>query len=363
MAVNALKVLRDSIKLNQFDGAYYVYGEDEFQKTDAVAQLVNASVEPATKDFNLSFVNGQDISSEELGSLAGTPPMMANRRVIVVRDVTGLKKDARKTLDTILEKPSSDVTLILVAAAGAKADKALEKSATPLNFELLSQERLPKWITYQAKGMHNVEILPEAAELLLTAVGNDLYLLDAELSKLASFTNGEVINESAVSAVVGIRRGETVGDLLDYVLAKNASAAIELLPHILLQPKNNVVSLIMALSTQMLAIAWGRARVDDGLSVGRLESEYFNLLKRTGAFPMRPWGQAAKAWARAVPEWGARACDRAIDALVLADGMVKESRVSSEEQILTTTILAICAADKVGRKRGSGKNSRQIASR
>lgn len=362
MSAKALKTLRDAIKQRQFDGAYYIYGEDEFQKNDAVEQLVNAMVDPATRDFNLSYVNGGEMDAESIESLAGTPPMMADRRVVVIRDITSLKKEARKRLDSILKKPGVDVSLILTGASGAKADKALEKMTTPLDFSLLEAERLPRWIAHQAKTLHNTEITPGAAELLINAVGNDLYMLGAELDKLASFTNGDQITEDSVSEVVGINRGETVGDLLDCVLERNAEKALELLPHVLMQPKASVVTIIMGLSTQMLAIAWGVARLEEGASLGRMEGEFFNLLKKTGAFPSRPWGSAARAWARAVPDWNARACDFAIDALVTADDMVKESRVSSDSQILETTILAICAADKRTQYRHAGiRRTRQAA--
>ena len=340
----ALKTLRDALKRRQFDGAYYVYGEDEYQKADAVKQLVDAAVDPATRDFNLDVRRGPELTPEAIDALAGTPPMMAERRVAVIRDVTALKKDARAALERYLQRPSYDVTLILVAASGAKADKALEKLATPMEFASLTADRLPRWIAHHAKSEHGAEITEPAAELLQEAVGNDLYQLAAELDKLASYANGAPIDEAAVSEIVGIRRGETVSDLLDRVLARDATGALAIVPHILMQPKVTAVSVVMALATQMLAVAWGRSRLDTGLPQGRLPGEYFALLKSTGAYPGRPWGSAASAWAQAARDWTTDACEAAIDALVAADVALKESRVSAEDQILATTILAVCAA-------------------
>lgn len=340
----ALKTLRDALKRRQFDGAYYVYGDDEYQKADAVKQLVDAAVDPATRDFNLDVRRGPELTPEAIDALAGTPPMMADRRVAVIRDVTGLRKDARAALERYLQRPSYDVTLILVAAPGAKADKALERLATPMEFLPLTADRLPRWIAHHAKAELGAEISEGAAELLQEAVGNDLHQLAAELDKLASYANGSPIDESAVTEVVGVRRGETVSDLLDRVLAHDATGALALMPHILTQPKVTAVSVVMALATQMLAVAWGRARLDTGLPYGRLAGEYFGLLKSTGAYPGRPWGTAATAWASAARDWSTEACEAAIDALVAADVALKESRVSAEDQILATTILAICAA-------------------
>lgn len=347
----ALKTLRDAVKKRQFDGAYYVYGDDEYQKNDAVRQLVAAAVDPATRDFNLDHRRGADLDAETLGSLLYTPPMMAERRVAVIRDVGALRKDARAALDRYLKRPSHETMLLLVASAGAKTDKALQTSTTPMEFSPLDGSRVSKWIAHHAKTELGVEITESAADLLHEAVGNDLYQLAAELDKLASYTSGAPITEDAIGAAVGIRRGETASDFLDKVLRRDATGALELIPHILAQPKTSAVSVVMALSTQMLAVAWGRSRLDSGLPAGRLEGEYFQLLKSTGAYPGRPWGAAARAWATAAREWKTSECDRAVSALLAADVALKESRVSSENQILATAVLAICAAS--GRRRAA----------
>lgn len=347
----ALKTLRDAVKSRRFDGAYYVYGDDEYQKDEAVKQLVNAAVDPATRDFNLDTRRAADMDAESLGSLLGTPPMMAERRVTIIRDIGALKKGARAALDTYLKHPSYDATVILVAAPGAKTDKALQMSTTPLEFNPLDGSRVSRWIVHHAKAELGTEITESAADLLHEAVGNDLYRLTSELDKLASYTNGATITDDSVSAAVGIRRGETVADFLDMVMRRDATGALNLIQHVLSQPKTSGVSVVMALSTQMLALAWGRAKLDSGLPLSRLEGEYFQLLKSTGAYPARPWGGAARAWALAARDWTVVECDRAVIALLAADVALKESRVSSEHQILATAVLAICSVS--GRRRAA----------
>lgn len=340
----ALKTLRDAVKNRRFDGAYYVYGDDEFQKNDAVKQLVAAAVDPTTRDFNLDTRRAAELGAEALGLLLGTPPMMAERRVAIIREVGVLKKDARAVLDGYLKHPSHDTTVILVSAPGAKTDKGLQTSTTPMEFNPLDGSRVSRWIVHHAKSELGVAITEGATELLHEAVGNDLYQLASELDKLASYTMGEVITEDSVSAAVGIRRGETIADFLDKVMQRDATGALSLIPHVLSQSKTSGVSVVMALSTQMLALAWGRSCLDSGLPPGRLEGEYFQLLKSTGAYPARPWGGAARAWAAAARDWKVAECDRAVIALLAADVALKESRVSSENQILATTVLAICSA-------------------
>jgi DNA polymerase-3 subunit delta len=274
--------------------------------------------------------------------------MMAERRVIVIRDAGALKKDARKVLDSYLKNPAPDLLLILTCPAGSKPDSALSTLATPLQFDPLSGDRVPKWITHYARTELGFGITESAAELLQAAVGSDLHQLAGELDKLASFVQGRgtEIGEDDVAAIVGVRRGETQGDLLDAVADRNVARALELLPHILAQPKTTAVSIVMALSTQMLGIAWGRARLDEGLSRSRLNQEYFDLLRETGAFTGRSWGSATAAWTRSADRWSAEALDKALGFLVEADIALKESKVSSDEQLLATVILSVCAAEE-----------------
>jgi DNA polymerase-3 subunit delta len=262
--------------------------------------------------------------------------------------VNALKKDARKALDQYLQSPATDLLLIMTAAVGTKADTGLSASATALEFNLLTGDRIPKWISHHATSALGIRITEPAIELLQAAVGSDLHQLAGELDKLASYVQGrgDEIGEDAVAAIVGVRRGETQADLLDAVADRNVTRSLELVPHVLAQPKTTAVSVVMALSTQMLAISWGRARLDEGLSRARLAQEYFDLLKETGAFTGRSWGSATAVWARSAERWSREALDRALDSLLEADVALKESRVSSEEQLLATVVLSLCAAEE-----------------
>jgi DNA polymerase-3 subunit delta len=347
MPASSLKTLRDVIKRRSFDGAYHVAGEDEYQKDEAIRQLVEAAIEPSSRDFNLDIRRAGELDGEALAVLLSTPPMMAERRVVVLRDVGALKKDSRKVLDDYLKNPAPDLLLIMASSSGSKPDSSLTSASTLLEFDPLSGDRIPRWIAHHADSALGVRISEGAAELLQAAVGNDLHQLSGELDKLASFVEGrdQEIGEDVVAAVVGVRRGETLSDLLDAVADRNAARALDLIPHVLAQPKTTGVSVVMALSTQMLAISWGRAKLDEGLPRARLSQEYFNLLKETGAFTGRPWGSATAVWSRAAERWSRESLDHALDSLLEVDVALKESRVSSEEQLLASLLLSLCAGE------------------
>ena len=333
------KAFRTALHERRFDPAYYLYGEDDYLKDEAIRQLIGAAIEPATQAFNLEQRKGGDLQAEALGILLGTPPMMATRRVVVIRDVGGLRKDARGLLDRYLKAPAADTVLVLVAGSGSKADKLLESAATAVEYAPLTGGQLPKWIERRVEQAGG-RITEGATSLLLDVVGGDLSQLALEIEKLASYAGEGAIDEAAVSAAVGIRRDETLGHLLDAIAQRDAAVALAALAGVLQQPKTSAVTVVMSLTAQMLAMAWGEARA---LHPSRLSGEYFTLLKEAGSvYTGRAWGEAVSAWTKAASRWTARELDDALVTLARADAALKETRLSTDEQLLSTLILTLC---------------------
>src|SRR5436190_6559545 len=98
-------------------GVFFVHGDDEFRKDEAVRALVAAHLEPATRDFNLDVLRGGDVDAERLASVLATPPMMAEWRVVVVREVEALVASprVRDLLVALAGTPPAGLVAILVA--------------------------------------------------------------------------------------------------------------------------------------------------------------------------------------------------------------------------------------------------------
>jgi DNA polymerase-3 subunit delta len=341
MASATIKALKTALESGRFDPVYLFHGSDDFLKEEKVRALIARATEPSTRDFNLELLRGAECDAAQLGTALESLPMMAERRVVVLRDAGSLKKAARERLERYLANPASDTTLVVVFPAGTKPDAALVAAASSVEFKTLSEDDLLKWIAHHATTL-GTTITAEAAGLLASYGGNDLALLSGELQKLTAFSNGGTIGAEAVEAVTGVRPGHTMGDLLDRAAARETMAAVALVEEVLAQPKTSAVVLVMALATQTLAIGWGVAARARGLHASRLESEFFGLLKEAGnAYPGRAWGEAVKCWARSLPKWSAADVDRALPHLLAADAALKDTKVSSEAQIVTSLLLAI----------------------
>jgi DNA polymerase-3 subunit delta len=344
-----LRVVQAAIQSRSFAPVYYLHGDDDYLKDGAVRDLLEASIDPSTRDFNCEIRRASELDAEAVSSLLSTPPMLAEKRAVVFRDVTALKKAARQQLDRYLKRPASDTLLLLVSPAGTKVDAALAAASESLEFAPLTPERIRRWIAHHATTVLAVNIADDAAQLLQQAVGNDLHQLASELDKCASYAIGvdrdirATIDADMVSAVVGIRRGETVTDLLDAVARHDAAAAVTLVAHVLGQPKVTAVQVVMMLSTQAFALSFGRARRDAGIPTNRLPQEFFAFLKETGGYPGRPWNEASSAWTKVTEQWSAAACEQALVLLLEADIALKETTVSNAEQILMSLVLSLCA--------------------
>lgn len=333
-----MKALQAAVQKKQFDPAYYLHGEEEFRKEDAIRYVVEHAVDPGTRDFNLDQRKGAELDGEALASLLAMPPMMAERRVVVIRDVTGLRKDARTALDNYLSAPAADLLVLLTAPPDAKPDKTLAHLATAVEFEPLSGAQVPKWIATRVEKL-GARITTEATSLLQNAVGTDLSQLATEIDKLIAYAGSNAIDEDAVAAVVGIRKEETLGNLLDAVALRDVPRALTALAGVLQHSKTTAVYVVMTLATQMLALALGKARG------ARSTFDYIQILK-SGASNLvgRTWGEATAVWVRSAPKWSVAEIDHALEVLLQADVALKQSRVSSEEQVMATAILSMCGS-------------------
>lgn len=332
--------LRPALQEKQFSSAYYLYGEDEYLKDEALRKLVDAAVDPATRDFNLDVRRGAELDAAALDSLLSAMPMMAERRVTVIRDVGSLKRDARARLEAYLSAPAKDIVVIMTVAADGKADKALSSRAVAVDCEPLTGAQVPKWIVARVEKQLGSRISSAAVELLQSVVGSDLSQLAIELDKLVAYCGGREIDDVAVAETVGVRRDETPGRLFDAIAMRERDLALSLIPGVLQQPKMGAVPIVMALTTQMLALAIGHARQ---IPSSRLYGEYFSMLRSASSNPtFRGWGEAAAAWSRASGKWNVADLDHALEVLQQTDFALKNSKVSSEEQILAIAVISIC---------------------
>jgi DNA polymerase-3 subunit delta len=244
----------------QRGGTFYLHGEDHFRKEEVIRALVEAHVEPATRDFNLDQLRGSEVDAQTLASVLATPPMMADWRIVVLREVEGVagSKNAREELLRVASDPPPGLALVMSCTVpkGSKAKFYTDLARLPRSVELeaMADADVPGWIMERGEAAHGLSVEVDAARALGTAIGANLGILARELEKLASF--------------VGERRSITIEDVraagtrlpsqdrwewFDLVGDRRYEAARASLGTLLGQGET-AVSLVIGLSTHLLRI-------------------------------------------------------------------------------------------------------------
>jgi DNA polymerase-3 subunit delta len=84
--------LRTAFDAGSFDPVIVLRGDEDFTKEELVRQLLATAVDPAMRDFNVDVRRGAELDPAGLRGLLDQLPMMADRRVLVIRDAQGIKK-------------------------------------------------------------------------------------------------------------------------------------------------------------------------------------------------------------------------------------------------------------------------------
>src|SRR5256714_2462676 len=324
------------------DPAYLLYGDEDVLKDEAIRALLDAGV-PEGRDFNVDTRYAPDLTPESFHALVNTPPMLAERRAVVIRGVEQLGKRKTKLREEVigyLAAANPSPLLVLVAAAGEDPDAELIRHTTPVLLAPLSADRVPRWIQHHANKL-GLTLEPDAVALLLGAMGggSDLGVLARELEKLAALT-GETRPATAadVTSLVGVRRGETVYDLVDAALQRQAARATQLVEPVLEQAGMNGVRIVSLLGTHLVGMAVARAERDRGT--------VFRHLVAARPYGLRNYKEEAAHWCEWSAYWTVAELSGALRAALAADTALKTATVSDDRGIVTQLVLGFAAPNR-----------------
>jgi DNA polymerase-3 subunit delta len=345
MPLQTIDTLLRSLKRGDVVPAYYFYGTEDLLKEEAIRSLLDQVLEPGLRDFNLDQRSAAQADPEEVYALCRTPAMMAERRVVILRDVEAWKRKtkARSVALDYLAKPSPDTVLVLVqGAADEKEDKELARLTVTVHCEPLPPERAARWALRRAKQL-GVEVEPAAADLLVRTVGVSLGALATEVEKLAAAGDELPISEERVAALVGIRHGETMFDWRNAVFDGDAARAAGMVGDVLEQAGVSGVKLLTLIGATLIGIGATRDAYDRNVRGPRLENAAFQLMLRArpSALAGISYKAEAQRWARWAANWPLDRVRAALRQSVIADTALKNTTVSDERGVLLDLVYGV----------------------
>ncbi len=273
-------------------GGWFLFGDASRLRDDAARSLVDAALDPATRDFNFDQFRSEDVSSERLAATLAMPPMMAERRVICVRDVERLSPTSRKVLQSAVTSLPDDIVLIMTATIpkGSRAAfyRQLKSACRSMEWSAPRAAEIPGWVRERGKRRWDLELSPQVAQAIAGAVGEDLSRLDAELEKLAMLGDTDVTLKQVQELIPRTRRIDRWA-WLDLVANREYPKALAELDDLLTSERG--VGLVAGLVEHHLLLGLA---VEGGASLVR------EVLAQTGrgylSWKANGYGQQARSW-------------------------------------------------------------------
>ena len=226
------------------------------------------TVDPATRDFNYDVIRAEDQKPSELLSrltdLVMTFPMMAERRVVVIRNFDSIPLPARKKIADVLAGTPETTMVILEGEKASLAPKPKSGCAAE-SFKPIYENNLPAWIRQRFRKL-GFRVDDEVIGLLINNIGAELGELNSEIEKTALIAGGSdrVTIENARS-VVGAFRRETMYGFCNAVGCGDMPESLRILTVILNTEKNRETYILSVLASHLLKIATFHAQLGEGV--------------------------------------------------------------------------------------------------
>jgi DNA polymerase-3 subunit delta len=218
-----------SVEKGDIRPLYYLYGDEGYLVERAVKAAIDHLVPTDMRDFNLNVYYGNESSGEEIVASAQTLPMLAEWRVVLVKNADKLSAASLDALTPYVLDPSPSTCLIM---QGDKIDQRKKiysewkKKGELVEFRRLYENQLLPFLRTEAANLGK-KFEPAAAEMLLYLSGNNLKELASQIEKASLHAGGkDTIDVADVKAVVSDTRVDSVFELANSLGDKDIDKAL-----------------------------------------------------------------------------------------------------------------------------------------
>jgi len=253
-----------------------IFGDEEFQKSQALARLLDALLPPGV-DRALAVSEYDGTKPEDQGgpTLAAvmddlaTLPFLADRRVVVIRDADKFITAHREKLENYLQSPAETGTLALLCRSFPKNTR-LYKAAAATHGQLVECRKLTTrglidFVTAEVRA-RDKRIDYAVAARLVELIGQDQGLLVGEVEKLCLYAyDRPAITANDVSDLVGLTREEKIFAVMDAAATGQLPLALQLWHQVVATDKDAIYKALGGMSYKVRAWLTAHQMAADGL--------------------------------------------------------------------------------------------------
>lgn len=326
--------LMRSLRQGRILPVYLLFGEEAFLIQEALDLIVSTVVDPATRDFTYDTVYCKGASGRDIVNLAQTLPFMAERRLIVAKEIEALKAADLDEILAYLQSPSPSTCLVMISHQSRYEKKpviaAVEAVGAVVRFYELLDRDMPGWIENWCR-QRGLTIRRDAAVYVWQTLGNDLQAVSNELEKtVIAVKERKNITYDDVKAVVGNFREYSSFDLANALGHKNREEAFLILSR-LIQEGESPIGLLGSIAWNFRRLMQTRALIDEGMG----PDDALKKLRPPVIF------HQATSFKEQVRSYSRAELEKAFEVFLNADTALKSSGLSGK-LVLERMILRLC---------------------
>lgn len=331
------------VKRGEVLPVWLLLGEERLLRDQAQSTIVKAALDGGLAELNVDTFTAGETSLDKVLAATRTVPMMAKRRVVLVRslerwdsgDGEAPEGKALPPLDALTEyaKAPVDTTCVVLVAQKLDGRRKLVTLAKKAGFVVdcaqVDAKKLPAWLLARAKAKGH-EMSPDVAELVAELSGPDLSTLDDVVERLSLYVGrGAPITEDAVSACVTRVKLADTWNLVDAVSAKDLGLSLRLFADVY-DPRDRGLPLVGALAWSLRQLLKLEAALASGASLD-------DAARAAGIFPTF----RARDRAQKLKAFRPRELERWLVVLAETDVALKSSRRTADT-ILEDMLTRLC---------------------
>jgi DNA polymerase-3 subunit delta len=217
--IDDYKKLRAEINAGRFKPVYLLHGEEDYFIDRVSEEIEKHALHEHERDFNLTVLYARDTDPNAVREACTRFPMMAERQVVIVRELQAWKIDQVEKLEPCLVKPTPTTVLVLCykhkKVDGRKSViKNIQKGGGAIFLsDKLYADKLPAWIAAYVKSTGR-KIGGAEAQLLADHLGSDLSMVTRTVEKLCLLCEeGGTLSAALIERHVGISREFSIFEL------------------------------------------------------------------------------------------------------------------------------------------------------
>jgi DNA polymerase III subunit delta len=214
-------------------GTYLVSGDEPLLVGEAADAIRAAARACGFADRQVFFID-RSFSWDELRLASHSLSLFAEKRLFELRMPTGKPDKGAAVLSELAAHPVPDLIFLIITdkldkkSADSPWVQAIEKHGAWISVMPVEAAALPAWLRGRAK-MLQIDVEPEAAQIIVDRVEGNLLAAQQELEKLALLANGKPIGVELVLRSVGDSARYDVFQLAAAAAAGDAARALRVL--------------------------------------------------------------------------------------------------------------------------------------